>query len=174
MTASSMICSASGSSSSPWKTSGWMFKVASPRTLSTTARLPLKGLIRSGSPWRTSSGTVSSSATAMTRSIWAGDFQSLIEVLDPDVVFRVDAGPRTGLAPALLTGAQDVAEHAVAQGPRFAKLCKPALVNGAAGIIATNRAGVQAVVGMTVRGEAITEIDLILDPGKLAKVTIDR
>ena len=70
-----------------------------------------------------------------------------LKVLDPEVVFRVDTGPRTWLAPALLTGALDVAEHASTHGPRFATLCEPALVNGAAGIIAMARSGVVAVVG---------------------------
>jgi RNA polymerase sigma-70 factor (ECF subfamily) len=95
-------------------------------------------------------------------------------MLDPEVVFRVDTGPRTWLAPALLTGAFDVAEHASTHGPRFATLCEPALVNGAAGIIATTRGGVVAVVGVTVINERIAEIDLILDADKLAGLTINR
>jgi RNA polymerase sigma factor (sigma-70 family) len=104
----------------------------------------------------------------------AGDFEGLIKVLDPEVVFRVDTGPRTWLAPALLTGAIDVAEHAAAQGPRFATLCEPALVNGAAGIGARTRGGVVAVVGMTVINGVIAEIDLILDPDKFVDLTIAR
>jgi RNA polymerase sigma factor (sigma-70 family) len=101
----------------------------------------------------------------------AGDFAALIEVLDPDVVFRVDTGGRTDLAPALLAGAVDVAEHAVVHGPRFASLCRPALVNGAAGIVARTRRGDPvAVVGITVIDGRIAEIDLILDPAKFASV----
>ena len=95
-------------------------------------------------------------------------------MLDPEVVFRVDTGPRTWLAPALLTGAIDVAEHAAAQGPRFATLCEPALVNGAAGIVARTRGGVVAVVGMTVINGVIAEIDLILDPDKFVDLTMAR
>jgi RNA polymerase sigma factor (sigma-70 family) len=102
----------------------------------------------------------------------AGDFAALITVLHPDVVFRVDTGPRTWLAPALLTGAVDVAEHAAAHGPRFATLCRPALVNGAAGIVARTPSRIVAVVGMTVVDERIAEIDLILDPDKLAGLSL--
>jgi RNA polymerase sigma-70 factor (ECF subfamily) len=102
----------------------------------------------------------------------AGDFEDLLTLLDPDVVFRVDTGTRTWLAPALLTGAIDVAEHAAAQGPRFATICEPALVNGAAGIIAKTNSGVVAVVGITVINERIAEIDLILDADKLVGLTI--
>jgi RNA polymerase sigma factor (sigma-70 family) len=102
----------------------------------------------------------------------AGDFEALIEVLDPNVVFRVDTGPRTWLAPPLLSGAHDVATHAASQGPRFATLCEPAIVNGAAGIVARSRSRVVAVVGMTVVGGHITEIDLILDTDKLAAARV--
>jgi RNA polymerase sigma factor (sigma-70 family) len=101
-----------------------------------------------------------------------GDFEALLAVLDPEVVLRVDTGPRTWLAPALLTGALDVAEHASTHGPRFATLCQPALVNGAAGIIARTRGGVVAVVGLTVINERIAEIDLILDVDKLSGLSI--
>jgi RNA polymerase sigma-70 factor (ECF subfamily) len=102
----------------------------------------------------------------------AGNFEALIEVLDPNVVFRVDTGPRTWLAPPLLSGAHDVATHAASQGPRFATLCEPAIVNGAAGIVARSRSRVVAVVGMTVVGGHITEIDLILDADKLAAARV--
>jgi RNA polymerase sigma factor (sigma-70 family) len=100
------------------------------------------------------------------------DFEELIKLLDPDVVFRVDTGGRTRLAPALLTGALDVARHASAHGPKFASLCQPALVNGAAGIIARTRGGIVAAVGLTVINERIAEIDLVLDTDKLAGITI--
>jgi RNA polymerase sigma factor (sigma-70 family) len=102
----------------------------------------------------------------------AGDFEELLKVLDPDVVFRVDTGTRPWLAPALLTGAIEVAEHAATQGPRFASLCEPALVNGAAGVVAKARGGIVAVVGITVINEHIAEIDLILDADKLDSLTI--
>jgi len=58
------------------------------------------------------------------------------------------------------------------QGPRFATLCQPALVNGSAGLIAQRAGDVMAVVGVTVQGQRITEIDLILDPVKLTGLTI--
>ena len=102
----------------------------------------------------------------------AGDFEELLKVLDPDVVFRVDTGTRTWLAPALLTGAIEVAEHAATQGPRFASLCEPALVNGAAGVVAKARGRIVAVVGITVINQRIAEIDLILDADKLDSLTI--
>ena len=99
-----------------------------------------------------------------------GDFDALVEVLDPDVVFRVDGGRRLNVAPTFLTGAAAVARQAADQGPRFAKLCRPALVNGAAGIVVQGAQGRIGVVGITVIGGRITEIDLVLDPEKVGRV----
>ena len=101
-----------------------------------------------------------------------GDFDALVEVLDPDVVFRVDAGRRPNVAPTLLTGAAAVARQAADQGPRFAKLCRPALVNGAAGIVVQGAQGRIGVIGVTVIGGRITEIDLVLDPEKVGRVQL--
>jgi RNA polymerase sigma factor (sigma-70 family) len=103
----------------------------------------------------------------------AGNFEALVAVLDPDVVLRVDTGRRPRLAPALISGAVGVARQAAAQGPRFASLCHPATVNGGAGIVARTRFGPFAVAGLTVRNGRITEIDLILDPAKLRRLTLE-
>jgi len=101
-----------------------------------------------------------------------GDFDALVAVLDPDVVFRVDGGRRPNVAPTLLTGAAAVARQAADQGPRFAKLCRPALVNGAAGIVVQGAQGLIGVVGVTVISGRITEIDLVLDPEKVGRIQL--
>jgi RNA polymerase sigma-70 factor (ECF subfamily) len=110
--------------------------------------------------------------TAFLAAARGGDFDALVAVLHPDVVFRVDTGARAGLAPALLTGSTDVARQAATQGPRFAKHCRPALVNGTAGIVAQTAAGIIAVAGMTVIEDRIATIDLIIDPDKLSKLAL--
>ena len=96
------------------------------------------------------------------------DFDALLRLLDPDVVLRVDSGPERPLAPPLLVGAQAVCRQIARQGPRYIPHCQPALVNGAAGLVASLPAGRGgAVIGITVASGRITEIDLILDPDKL-------
>jgi RNA polymerase sigma-70 factor (ECF subfamily) len=142
---------------------------AATRQLASRARRRVRGATTAAGPDLATQRRLVDAFLAASR---AGDFDALIEVLDPEVVFRVDTGPRTRLAPPLLAGAQDVATHAASQGPRFAKLCEPALVNGAAGVIARSAAGVVAVVGITVRDGRISEIDLVLDPDKLARAQI--
>ncbi len=72
----------------------------------------------------------------------------------------------------VLESLQPAERLAAAQGPRFAQHCQPALVNGAAGVIVRVGPTVVAVVGLTVIDHRIAEIDLILDPDKLAAVEI--
>ncbi len=100
----------------------------------------------------------------------AGDFERLVAMLHPDVVFRVDGGGKVRRGPALLTGAVAVAEQAAAQGPRFARLCRPAVVNGGAGLLVDGPRGPIGAAGMTVVDGLIVEIDLVLDPDKLRSV----
>jgi RNA polymerase sigma factor (sigma-70 family) len=99
-----------------------------------------------------------------------GDFDALIEVLDPDVVFRADRGRLAAAieAPALVTGAEDVARQILSRGSRFAPLAWPAIVNGTAGVVVAPAGRPVAVVGFTVARGRIVEIDVIADPEKLA------
>lgn len=99
----------------------------------------------------------------------AGDFDALLVLLDPDVVFRSDHERRARLVPPLLTGAHAVASRAADAGPRFARLCVPALVNDAVGVVARDPRGAPiAVVRFTFGGDRIAAIDLILDPDRVA------
>ena len=98
-----------------------------------------------------------------------GDFDALVAVLDPDVVFRVDAGT-TPQAREPVTGAAAVAETVLARGRRFAPLAQHAIVNGAAGLIVGPRDNPRAVIGFTVVGGRIVALDLILDRTKLRRL----
>jgi RNA polymerase sigma-70 factor (ECF subfamily) len=102
----------------------------------------------------------------------AGDFEALVSMLAPDVVFRSDVGRLTNAAPAQLEGVLAVARQTAAEGPRFATLCRPALVNGAAGLVLQTGGRVVGVVGLTVVGDRIAAIDLLIDPVKLATLEV--
>jgi RNA polymerase sigma factor (sigma-70 family) len=97
----------------------------------------------------------------------AGDFVALIELLDPDVVFRADTGGRPGIVVARLEGADAVARHTVAEGSRWAPWCHPALVNGQWGGVVLVPSRPIGVVGMTVSRGRVASIELILDPAKI-------
>jgi RNA polymerase sigma factor (sigma-70 family) len=109
-------------------------------------------------------------AAAFLEAARAGDFQGLVAVLHPDVVFRVDTGQRARRLPTLIRGRTGVARQAAAQGPRFASLCQLAVVNGSVGIVAQSGSGPFAVAGLTMVEARIVAIDLILDPAKLRRI----
>jgi RNA polymerase sigma-70 factor (ECF subfamily) len=97
----------------------------------------------------------------------AGDFDALLAVLDPDVVFRADPGKIRALARLPITGAEAVATEILSRGSRFAPLARPALVNGTAGVVVGPEDKPFAVVGFTVARGRIVAIDLITNPDKL-------
>jgi hypothetical protein len=101
----------------------------------------------------------------------AGDFEALLRVLDPDVVFRTDGGGVGPLARPPMRGAVAVARVASRGGPRFAALAQPAIVNGAAGVVIRFPRRPPFVVGFTVRNGRIAAIDLIGDPAKVGRLT---
>lgn len=103
----------------------------------------------------------------------AGDFEGLLEVLDPDVVMRGD-GRAPGFRRLPMFGAQAVAREIASGARRFAHLARPAMVNGAAGVVAQHPGRPPiAVVGFTVSGGRIVAIDLIADPAKLRGVSLE-
>jgi len=98
----------------------------------------------------------------------AGDFEALLEVLDPDVVFRLDTGGVAPRARPPVEGAEAVAAQILERGMPFAPFARPAIVNGNAGVIVIPREKPVAVVGFVVADGRIAEIDVIADPAKLS------
>jgi RNA polymerase sigma factor (sigma-70 family) len=101
-----------------------------------------------------------------------GDFDALVAVLDPDVVLRLDSGARRPAASLMIRGAAAVARQAqsgLAAALRAAHL-RPALVNGAAGVVVIVRGRPITVMGFTVADGKIAEIDAIADPERVRKI----
>ena len=104
-----------------------------------------------------------------------GDFDALVAVLDPRVVLRADTGAGLPEAALLIHGAEAVARQALTGLARVisrpALHLHPALVNGAAGVIVTMRGRPVTVVGFTVAGGRIVEIDAIADAERVRRIT---
>jgi RNA polymerase sigma factor (sigma-70 family) len=97
-----------------------------------------------------------------------GDLEALVAALDPDVVLR--AHRRDG-DPLELRGAARVARGAMA-ARRFAPYVRPALVNGAAGVIVFDGERPFAVLAFTVVGDRAVTIDVFNDPELVAKLDV--
>jgi RNA polymerase sigma factor (sigma-70 family) len=102
-----------------------------------------------------------------------GDFQALIALLDPDVVLRTDAGALLPGASRTVSGAATVAQQTATFARSRTGEAKPALVNGAAGVVWASQGRPYSVVGFTVRHGRIAEIDVLADPVRLQQLEID-
>jgi RNA polymerase sigma-70 factor (ECF subfamily) len=100
-----------------------------------------------------------------------GDFGALLAVLDPDVVLRADAGAGPLGPSRLVHGSRAVAGQALGFA-RFARFARPVLVNGTPGLIAAPDGRPISVLGMTIRGDKIVEIDVLADPDRLGRLDL--
>ena len=100
-----------------------------------------------------------------------GDFDALVAVLHPDVVLRSDGGAVRPGASFVMRGAREVAESALSFA-RMSPFVRPALVNGAAGVVVAPHGRPFSVMGFTVRDGKIVEIDGIADPERLQKLDL--
>lgn len=98
-----------------------------------------------------------------------GSFEALLAVLDEDVVLRADYGAAG--ASRLIRGAREVAGGALAFS-RFAPFARPALVNGAAGLVTVREGQPLSVMGFTVVQGRIAEIDVLADPERLRRLDL--
>jgi RNA polymerase sigma factor (sigma-70 family) len=97
-----------------------------------------------------------------------GDLDALVAVLDPDVVLRAH---RSDGDPLELHGADRVARGAMT-ARRFAPYVRPALVNGAAGVVAFDGERPFAVLAFTVVADRAVAIDVFNEPDLVAKLDI--
>ena len=98
-----------------------------------------------------------------------GDFGALLAVLDPEVVLRSDrVVPLAGVS-GEVRGAEAVAGLAVRGGARAAR---PALVNGAVGVVVAPRGRLLMVLDFTIERGKIVAIDAIADPERLRRLDL--
>jgi RNA polymerase sigma factor (sigma-70 family) len=98
-----------------------------------------------------------------------GDFEALLEVLDPDVVLRADLGRARGSRE--VRGARAVAGQALFYS-RLGLVMHPALVNGVVGAVGTLDGEPYSVGAITVSGGKIVEMDILADPERLSRLDL--
>jgi RNA polymerase sigma factor (sigma-70 family) len=100
-----------------------------------------------------------------------GDFEALVAVLDPEVVLHADGGALRPAATETLRGAAVVAGQALTFA-HLARFVRPALVNGAAGVVVAPQGRPVSVMGFTVRAGRIVAIDALVDPERLGRLDL--
>jgi RNA polymerase sigma-70 factor (ECF subfamily) len=98
-----------------------------------------------------------------------GDFDALVAVLDPDVVLHHDREEGRLVAPQAVHGARTVASRALLFN-RLSPYTRPALVNGAAGVIVAPGGETFAIMAFTVTDGRIAEIVVLSDPDRIREL----
>ena len=138
---------------------------AAARQLASRARRRVQGKPTVADPDLTRQREVVDAFLAASR---GGDFESLLAMLDPDVVLRADDA-------AVLVGAAKEVHGAAAVADTFsgrAKAARPALVDGLAGAVWSSRGEPRVVFGFTIEEGKIVQIELLADPERLGRLDL--
>jgi RNA polymerase sigma factor (sigma-70 family) len=100
-----------------------------------------------------------------------GDIEGLLAVLAPDVVRRADRVSLPAGAPTEIRGAQALAEETRTNAAR-ARFARPALVDGAVGLVVAPMGRLAIALALTIEGDRIVEVDVIADPDRLARLDL--
>jgi ketosteroid isomerase-like protein len=95
----------------------------------------------------------------------SGDFEGLLAVLDPDVVFRADAAAERLGSLAEIRGAAAVAETFKGR----AQAAKPALVDGAMALAVIFGGQLRIVLRLTIAADRIAEVEAVADAERISR-----
>ena len=98
-----------------------------------------------------------------------GDFEGLLAVLDPDVVFRADSAAQRLGSLAEIRGAAAVAETFKGR----ARAAKPALVDGQPALTVIMGGQLRIVLRLTISGDRISAVEAVADAGRIGRFDVD-
>jgi RNA polymerase sigma-70 factor (ECF subfamily) len=124
-----------------------------------------RGRIRMGTPAAAADAAAREVVDAFFTAAGRGDLAGLLAVLAPDVELRAQ-GPQGAI---VVRGAGEVAARA-RSGARPDALARPALIDGAPGVLIMTGGRPVRVMAFTVTGGAITAIRVLTDPQRLAQI----
>jgi RNA polymerase sigma factor (sigma-70 family) len=136
---------------------------AATRQLASRARRRVRGATTAKDPDLARQREVVNAFLAASR---AGNFDALLAILDPDVVFRADRVAVAAGASGEMRGAASVAQQFV----RRAQGARPALVDGAVGLVVGRQGHLFLVLNLTFTNGKITEINAVADPARLRQL----
>ncbi|MFE3589243.1 RNA polymerase sigma factor SigJ [Streptomyces niveus] len=133
--------------------------------------------VRAEAPRRTvDRGEHRRAVDAFLSAVLGGDFDGLLEILDPEVVWRTDGGGKVTAARLPVIGDEKVVRFSQRLMRGFDPETMHALVrevNGAPGLVLVDPAGERCIVfGFSVRGGLITEVDAVINPEKLRHIDL--
>jgi RNA polymerase sigma-70 factor (ECF subfamily) len=96
-----------------------------------------------------------------------GDLDTLVTLLDPDVVIRTNGG--TVLPSGVRHGVQEVARGAII-GAGYADSAELAYVNGIPGFVARTNGRLISVAAFTISAGRVVRLDILTDPDRLARL----
>jgi hypothetical protein len=94
----------------------------------------------------------------------------LLDVLDPEVVFRADRRLDGLPGTETVTGRDAVAAAVLELGSPFARLAEKAVIGGRPGLVIRGPHGLVAATRFTIRNGRVTEIDATSVPEALARL----
>ncbi|MFL5592563.1 MAG: sigma-70 family RNA polymerase sigma factor [Ktedonobacteraceae bacterium] len=135
------------------------------RQLASRARRRVRGATTAKDPDLARQREVVNAFLAASR---AGNFDALLTILDPDVVFRADHVAVSAGASGEMRGAASVAQQFVGR----AQEARPALVDGAVGLVVVQQGRLFLVLNLTFTNGKITEINAVADPARLRQLRL--
>jgi RNA polymerase sigma factor (sigma-70 family) len=141
---------------------------AAARQLASRARRRVRGAETAGDVDLRRRGEVVEAFLSASR---RGDFGALLALLDPDVVVRIeDVAPQAD-GRREIRGAEAVVERA-RDFSRAARFCRPALLNGSAGLVMAPHGHLLRALLFTFAGDKVKSIEVIADPARLRRLDI--
>jgi RNA polymerase sigma factor (sigma-70 family) len=99
-----------------------------------------------------------------------GNFDALLEILDPEIELKIDGGVLRRDSSIVLRGAGTVAAHTATYSKWF-PFVRPVLVNGTPGAVVATGRRILAVMAFIVTDGKIVQIEALMDPDRLERLS---
>ena len=141
---------------------------AAARQLASRARRRVRG---TETPRRADLGEQKRVVDSFLTALRAGDFQTLVSLLDPELAVDLDANVLPAEAASKIRGAEAWAREAI-NSAKGAKMARIALINGAVGLVVAPRGRLFRAIQFTIVRGKIAAIDMVGDPVRLAALDL--